>query len=821
MGNIAGIKRRSPGVYPSGSGNGNGNGNTGPTGPSNGPTGATGATGPGGSDPIVVANLSALTLTPGGAGLAAIVEGYYTPGDGGGGTFSWSSTVSSGDNILVVVPDSGPSGGWVRTYSGAINVKWAGAYGDGIHDDTTALQNVFNVAPAGTLSSDTISVFMPGGTYVVTAAPNRPALNIARPTQLFGQGGTGETTQATRIHCNGVPPTTGGSCALCIEGADSVAAGSTVDNVLIDSPSGNLQDGIVVHAASVILTNCSVLDVWRYGYVISSGSTGTGADATALGASAIPGNDVSADFCRVVDDFAEACGSIVPTLGGGATVVGVQVTAPFTQPAIGSSVEVQVNTTVPLSWDAQGSPVGIVQVGAFETNMYEIGSIVDETHIILTNVSSYDAGLNPVAVGSTVAAGLYFNVGAGLIVYGADGNSCYVQGFNNATCCNGTHNETDGAAVFIACYCQDTYYPHIDASPGVNMYIGCNQESGAEAILTLSAEPLIVGGNVAVDLKGGSANYASRLSSTQSNVTFAQVGADGATYRVTLVSPSNSSTNFFQRVPTSGLGQQWTFVYHNSESSAPWGGPYQQSEWVWFPPGYNGLPFSPLGWTDNQNQRGLGLTIVASPTMNSPLHFSWRQAVTLASGGNTVYLNGGTGGDSGAVPFLTDPTFIQMDGTVYYTGTGIQQAVTFTGTPTEALNPVEIVVQSGATTFNWYIGGGLQASGVAIASTVSLGATGITANFPAGTYTAGQTYSGYSMWGNAERKMRVDIEFPSAGLAAANCTVLGYAFVSEGSGTYNAAVQINNGAGSPVAVTLVWTYDVFVPNYAVASGNIG
>jgi hypothetical protein len=769
-----------------------------------------------------VENFAGLLLVSGvDASSSVVMNGYYTPGDGGGGTFAWDPTVTSStaDNVLVVLPTGRELGGWRRVYSGAISVKWGGAYGDSVHDDTAAIQAVFDLEPVGTLSSDTIAIFMPGGTYVVTATANTPALNIARPTQLFGQGGTGETTQATRIHCNGVAPTSGGSCALCIEGPNSVAAGSTVDNILIDTPGGDLQDGIVVHAASVILTNCSVIDVWRYGYVISSGSTGTGPTATALGCSAIPGNDVSADFCRVINCFAEACGSIVPTLGGGATVVGVQVAAPFTQPAIGSSVEVQVNTTVPLSWDAQGSPVGVVQVGAFETNMYEIGSIVDETHINLINVSSYDAGLTPVAVGSTVASGLYFNVGGGLIVYGADGNSCYVQGFNNATCCNGTHNETDGAAVFIACYCQDTYYPHIDASPGVNTYVGCNQESGAEAVLTLSAEPLILGGNIAVDLKGGSANYASRVSSTQSNVTFAQVGSDGATYRVTLVSPSNVSTNFFQRVPTSGTGQQWTFVYHTSESSAPWGGPFQESEWVWFPPGYNGLPFSPIGWTDNQNQRGLGLPIFASPTMNAPMHFSWQQSVTLQPGGNTVYLNGGVGTDGGAVPYLDDPTIIQMDPTVYTTGSS-PPAVTFTGTPTQALAPLEIVIQQ-PTTFEWYINGNLQASGVAIATTVVLTGTGVTANFPAGTYASGQTYTAYSMWGNAQRKMRVDVQFPSSGIATANCTVLGYSFVSEGGVTYNAAVRINNGAGSPVTVTLVWTYDVYVTNYASGSGSIG
>jgi hypothetical protein len=97
-------------------------------------------------------------------GDQASVAGYYVPGDGGGGMFYWNSTSTAADDAGVTILPTGHvgAGRWKRIYSGAVNVKWFGAKGDNVTNDTVPIQ----AAVDSILSTGGIVTF-PDGTYLM------------------------------------------------------------------------------------------------------------------------------------------------------------------------------------------------------------------------------------------------------------------------------------------------------------------------------------------------------------------------------------------------------------------------------------------------------------------------------------------------------------------------------------------------------------------------------------------------------------------------------------------------------------------------------
>jgi hypothetical protein len=110
--------------------------------------------------------------------------GFHTKGDGGGGVFYWDATKDKSEHNggtvidpdkaglvanwastqnLYFTPEVTGQGCWVREYSGAVNVKWFGAVGDGVSDDITGLTNADKSA-----SLTSRSLYIPKGVYVVS-----------------------------------------------------------------------------------------------------------------------------------------------------------------------------------------------------------------------------------------------------------------------------------------------------------------------------------------------------------------------------------------------------------------------------------------------------------------------------------------------------------------------------------------------------------------------------------------------------------------------------------------------------------------------------
>ncbi|WP_143305274.1 glycosyl hydrolase family 28-related protein [Chitinophaga vietnamensis] len=110
---------------------------------------------------MTVTSIAALKNAGGTSMELRNVLGYYTPGDGGGGDFYWDDTSMETDNRGTVIQANGiASGRWKRVYSGAINVKWFGAKGNGTNDDTAAIQQCLTFSD---------NVYIDKGDYAITA----------------------------------------------------------------------------------------------------------------------------------------------------------------------------------------------------------------------------------------------------------------------------------------------------------------------------------------------------------------------------------------------------------------------------------------------------------------------------------------------------------------------------------------------------------------------------------------------------------------------------------------------------------------------------
>ena len=119
-----------------------------------------------------IANLRATTVD---LYSTMLVDGYYTPGDGGGGYFYGVTGAAPGTYVdnggTIIVPGDGSSA-WLRASEWPLDVRWFGAKGDGSHDDSAAIQNAINAVGASGGS-----VYVPSECYCAVYSPLTIATN--------------------------------------------------------------------------------------------------------------------------------------------------------------------------------------------------------------------------------------------------------------------------------------------------------------------------------------------------------------------------------------------------------------------------------------------------------------------------------------------------------------------------------------------------------------------------------------------------------------------------------------------------------------------
>lgn len=103
------------------------------------------------TSPVNIANIAALRAFDGGAASTVVyVEGYYTPGDGGAGTFVFiPGDTTSTDNGGTIIIDAANNRYYRETSDQSYSVMWFGAKANGSTDDTSAINSALSAASSG------------------------------------------------------------------------------------------------------------------------------------------------------------------------------------------------------------------------------------------------------------------------------------------------------------------------------------------------------------------------------------------------------------------------------------------------------------------------------------------------------------------------------------------------------------------------------------------------------------------------------------------------------------------------------------------------
>jgi hypothetical protein len=155
-------------------------------GPATGRWNALATTAPAASSTVSVATIAALKAiaTPN-ASITYLVQGYYAPGDGGGGSFTWNAASTATDNGgTIIKATSVTTGRFNLLYTGSYDLRQFGARGVG-GDDTASIQSAVNA-----LNATGGRIYCSSGQYGLSST-----IQIASQFPIYLDGDGGWTSQ--------------------------------------------------------------------------------------------------------------------------------------------------------------------------------------------------------------------------------------------------------------------------------------------------------------------------------------------------------------------------------------------------------------------------------------------------------------------------------------------------------------------------------------------------------------------------------------------------------------------------------------------------
>jgi pectate lyase-like protein len=257
-----------------------------------------------------IANVAALSAYTGPATGPLWLMGYYNPTDGGEGMLAPFPSSTASPNGGTILAD-GLARNWYRETGGnPFSVKWFGAVGDGVTDDTAAIQACANAAAPNPM-------YVPSDVYAISKQ-----ISITTGIKIFGAG-LGESvfspsSATTALAFNTTAPVTVEDLQLYYAPAaqSSGVYAMTFDVSSSDNVASRVRDTAIIYAnAGILVQNsgafvmdgCFIVGCSTTCAVISSsidvnitncelygaGAAATGLNLTAAGALRVVGNTIT------------------------------------------------------------------------------------------------------------------------------------------------------------------------------------------------------------------------------------------------------------------------------------------------------------------------------------------------------------------------------------------------------------------------------------------------------------------------------------------------------------------------------------------------